>query len=96
MYLHLGKQVAVPFKCVIGIFDLDNASVSKHTRKYLEEAQKNGRIVNVSEELPRSFVICKEAKRDADGKTVVYISQISSQTLLKRAESSNYTDEQIT
>lgn len=88
MYLHLGKQVAVPFQCVIGIFDLDNTSVSKHTRKYLEEAQKEGRVINVSEELPRSFIICKENDR-----TVVYISQISSQTLLKRAESNNYAEE---
>jgi hypothetical protein len=89
MYLHLGKQVAVPFKNVIGIFDLDNSSVSKHTRRYLEEAQKNGRVVNVSEELPRSFIICNE-----EGKTLVYISQISSQTLLKRAESNSYAEEQ--
>jgi len=89
MYLHLGKQVAVPFKNVIGIFDLDNSSVSKHTRRYLEEAQKSGRVVNVSEELPRSFIICNEA-----GNTLVYISQISSQTLLKRAESNSYAEEQ--
>jgi hypothetical protein len=88
MYLHLGKQVAVPFKCVIGIFDLDNASMSRHTRRYLEEAQKDGRVINVSEELPRSFIICREK-----GRTSVFISQISSQTLLKRAESDSFTDE---
>jgi hypothetical protein len=84
MYLHLGKKVVVPFKNVIGIFDLDNTTVSKHTRRYLENAQKSGRVVNVSEELPHSFIVCREGER-----TVVYISQISSQTLLKRAES-NY------
>jgi len=89
MYLHLGKQVAVPFRNVIGIFDLDNSSVSKHTRRYLELAQKEGRIVNVSEELPRSFIVCVEG-----GKTIVYISQISSQTLLKRAESNSYNEDQ--
>lgn len=87
MYLHLGKHVAVPFNCVVGIFDLDNTSISKYTRKYLEVAQRENRIVNVSEELPRSFIVCREKKR-----TTVYISQISSQTLLKRAESNNYTE----
>lgn len=80
MYLHLGGSVSVPFKCILGIFDLDNSTVSKHTRTFLEIAQKSGRVVNVSEDLPRSFVLCNEK-----GVTRVYISQISPQTLFKRS-----------
>ncbi len=72
--------MSVPFKCILGIFDLDNSTVSKHTRTFLEIAQKSGRVVNVSEDLPRSFVLCNEK-----GVTRVYISQISPQTLFKRS-----------
>ncbi|MGI6578082.1 MAG: extracellular matrix regulator RemB [Eubacteriales bacterium] len=86
MYLHLGGQIVVPFSSIIGIFDLDNATVSKHTRKFLEIAQKDGRVVNVSGELPRSFIVCKK-----QGSNYVYISQISSQTLLKRVDENSMT-----
>jgi hypothetical protein len=81
MYLHLGGQVVVPFDSVIGVFDLDTTTTSKNTRKYLERAETEGNIVSVSDELPRSFVVCEEKE-----KTTVYLSQISAQTLLKRTD----------
>lgn len=83
MYLHLGKDTVIKEEDIIGIFDLDTATVSRHTRKYLEKAEKNKQTVTVSYELPKSFVVCSKKKE-----TKIYISQISSVTLLKR--SSNF------
>ncbi|NLX93788.1 MAG: DUF370 domain-containing protein [Clostridiales bacterium] len=80
MYLHLGQDTVVAFDEIIGIFDLDTSTVSKTTRDYLKRAEQSGLVVNVSMELPKSFTVCK----DAQNKTTVYISQISSATLLKR------------
>jgi hypothetical protein len=80
MYLHLGQDTVVTFEEIIGIFDLDTSTVSKITRDYLRRAEQAGKVVNVSAELPKSFTVCKDAK----GKITVYISQISSATLLKR------------
>ena len=82
VYLHLGQSVVIPFRDVIGIFDLDNASYSHLTRQFLRQSEEEGRVYNVSEELPKSFVLC----RDDRGSVRVYISQLSSATLLKRAE----------
>ncbi|MCL2366462.1 MAG: DUF370 domain-containing protein [Oscillospiraceae bacterium] len=82
MYLHLGQNVVVSESDVIGIFDLDNTTGSHITRKFLSDAQKDGRVVSVSEELPRSFVVC-----GTDGLIRIYLSQLSSQTLMKRSES---------
>lgn len=84
MYLHLGQDTVVLHSDIIGIFDLDTTTVSKVTRDYLAKAQKDGKVVNVSLELPKSFVLCKEK----DGTQKVYISQLSSATLLKRADES--------
>jgi len=81
MYLHLGRDVEVPFSEIVGIFDLDTVSVSKRTRSFLSSAEKKKQVVNVSDDIPKSCVICS-----AGGKTRVYISQISSATLKKRAE----------
>ena len=79
MYLHLGEKTVVQTDSIIGIFDLDNTTVSKNTRDYLAHAQKNGRVINVSQELPRSFVICR-----TNGEITVYISQLSPNTLYRR------------
>ncbi len=84
MYLHLGSNVVIMKKNIVGIFDMDTTTVSKHTRNYLTLAEKSGRVVNVSYELPKSFVVSVE-----NGNVVVYISQLSSQTLLKRYLSGN-------
>ena len=57
MYLHLGQDTVVTVETVIGIFDIDECTVSKKTRDYLTAAEKNGNVVNVSYELPKSFVV---------------------------------------
>ena len=80
MYLHLGQNTVIKISEVIGIFDMETSTISKSTRDYLGDAQKHGRIVNVSMEMPKSFVVCC----DKNNKLTVYITQISSSTLLKR------------
>ena len=81
MYLHLGQNTVVDTEQLLGVFDLDNSTVSKHTRDFLARAQKEGRVVNVSMELPKSFIVCEE-----NGRETVYISQISTATLLRRSQ----------
>lgn len=81
MYLHLGSDVVIMKSSIIGIFDLDTSTISKNTRNYLAIAEKEGRVVTVSYELPRSFVAAVD-----NGIVTIYISQLSSQTLLKRFE----------
>ena len=79
MYLHLGAGAVVRSESIVGVFDLDNTSQSHLTRKYLTAAEKNGQVINVAEDIPKSFVVCK----DESGMRV-YLSQMSTQTLLKR------------
>ena len=40
MYLHLGGDVVVRSSDIIGIFDIENTSVSKLTKEYLGEQEK--------------------------------------------------------
>lgn len=80
MYLHVGLDRVIKFEQIIGIFDLDTSTVSKATRDYLSSAEKMGEVENVCNDLPKSFIVCI----DDEGKRKVYISQLSSQTLLKR------------
>ena len=86
MYLHIGQNVIIPFRDVVGLFDLDNTSASRLTRSFLERAEKEGRLVNVSDDLPRSFVLCS----GQEGPPVVYLCQLSTAALLRRAESNSF------
>ncbi|QEY35203.1 DUF370 domain-containing protein [Caproiciproducens galactitolivorans] len=80
MYLHLGQDTVIKVSDIVGIFDIETSTISNTTRDYLSAAQKAGRVVNVSMEMPKSFVLC----RDKNNRVNVYITQISSVTLLKR------------
>lgn len=82
MYLHLGGAVVVPDRTVVGIFDLDNTTASRATRDFLARAERDGQIVSIGDDLPRSFLLCREG-----GEVTVYLSQLSSATLLRRLES---------
>jgi hypothetical protein len=79
LYLYLGQDTVINTSEIVGIFDIENTSLSKETKKYLATAQKNGHVREVSYELPKSYVVC-----EIDGAHTVYLSQISPGTLEKR------------
>ena len=79
MYLSLGSDMAVRDTSILGIFDLDNTTCSKHTRAFLRQAEEIGQVVAAGEDLPKSFLLTSEY-----GMTRVYLSQFNPATLEKR------------
>ena len=86
MYLHLGQNEIVADRSVIGIFDLDKCSMSKRTRDYLSAAEDEGVVLDVSGDLPKSFVVCDHPYH----RQIVYLSQLNPSTLKNRAESQKF------
>ena len=80
MYLYLGQECVVCTKDIIGIFDLDNTTVSKITRDMLHKAEQNGEVVTIMGDLPKSYVVCSE-KKDTQN---IYISPVTPTTLTRR------------
>ena len=80
-YLHLGKGAVVRDDEIVGIFDLDITSQSHLTRKFLSASEKAGEVETVSEDLPKSFLVC-----EGGGKRRLILSPMNTATLLKRAE----------
>ena len=78
MYLHLGQNTVITTREIVGFFDMDNTTVSKTTRDYLSQAEKNGRVKYVSYDLPKSFIVTKDQ--------TVYISPVSVATLMGRTQ----------
>ncbi len=80
MFLNIGKSVVIPEEEIIGIFDLDSSSQSRITRDFLSSSEKNGKIMNAAEDIPNSFLLVKEKKKQ------VYLAQSTSKTLAKRID----------
>ena len=81
MFLHLGENVVVPIKDVIGIFDLQSTKYSSDTNQFLRLAEEDGFVERITKENPKSFVIA-----EVDKKSKIFLSPISSTTLTKRTD----------
>ena len=81
MYLHVGQNTVIRTGEIIGIFDMETSTLSQTTRQVLARAEKEGKVVNVSMEMPKSFLLCQNEK----GEMTCEITQISTATLLKRS-----------
>ena len=83
MYLHLGQNEIIAKRQIIGIFDLDKCSYEKRTREYLAKAEREGIVLDISGQLPKSFVVCDHPYHEQ----IVYLCQLNPATLEKRARS---------
>ena len=79
-YLHLGGDVVVRTRDVVGIFDMEKTTESAISRRFLADAEKGGRVYTVSYELPKAYVVTAEE----DGSETVYVTQVSAATLRRR------------
>ena len=83
MYLHIGQNELLPERRIIGIFDLDKASYGRRAMEFLTRAEKEGIVLDISGDIPKSFVVCDHPYHPQ----IIYLSQLSSTTLQRRAES---------
>ena len=77
LYLNISQSISVPTENIIGIFDMDNSTVSPDTRSFLRISQSEKRLLSDVRDIPKSFVVTAYK---------VYLSQLSSHTLEGRGE----------
>lgn len=77
MYLHLGEDVIIPKGDIIGVFDYTNSFQSLISKEFIELARSEDKIrqIGIKEKI-KTFIITDEE---------IYLSPISSNTLLKRS-----------
>ena len=78
VFLQIGNDRMVRKSAIIGIFDMDNTSVSKRTKTFLKKAQQEGMVISC-DDLPKSFVLTSEY-----GMIRIYLTSLSASTLEKR------------
>lgn len=76
--MQIGNDRMVRKSAIIGIFDMDNTSVSKRTKVFLKKAQEEGMVISC-DDLPKSYILTREYGMDR-----VYESVFSAATLEKR------------
>ncbi len=77
LFLYLGGDISVRSDDVVGIFDIEECSVSRVTAEYLNSCQKKGIVEYVSEDMPKSFIVTADK---------TYISNVSHNTINKRSK----------
>lgn len=77
MYVNIGADKFIFCDDIIGVFDLENTTTSRITRKFLKKSEKDNKSENAVTDIPHSFVLTKDK---------VYIAQSSSQTIKKRID----------
>ena len=82
MYLHAGNNKIIRKKSIIGIFDMDNATLGADTRKFLKTVQSEGLLEVSKEDIPKSFILYDKNKEQ----TEVCISKLSSFSIASRAK----------
>lgn len=75
--MYLGGDITVRSDDVVGIFDIEECSVSRVTAEFLNSCQKKGIIENVSEDMPKSFIVAVDK---------TYISNVSHSTICRRGK----------
>jgi len=81
MILHLGGDTVVPMDEIIAIIDMQTVSQADTNREFIQIAEEEGFVKNISDDPPKSFVLA-----EVDKKTVLFMSPISVATLLKRCK----------
>ena len=83
MFLHVGNHKNIRIRDVIGIFDMDQATLSSITRKFLTEKQKQLLCEIAAVEIPKSFILFEE-----NGLYKICFSPLSSASLRGRMSGS--------
>ncbi len=63
MKLYLNEKTAVTKADIVGIFDLDTATVSRDTRSFLREKEKEGAVLVTATDIPVSFIVSKDTNK---------------------------------
>ena len=89
MYLHIGNGKSVRKDKIIGIFDLDTATVAKSGKDFINKMEKEGKVEYDDFDLPRSYILIDDGKGSR-----VKLSRISTQGLKLRAETKHHYEEE--
>lgn len=80
-YINIAGDVIINSNTILGVFDIDKTTVFKVNRNYLANEEKNGNILSVVDDIPKSYIVCFDKEKNSNK---VYLSPLLPNTILKR------------
>lgn len=80
MYVHIGKDVVINSDDIIAILDIESLEKKKNLEEVLQNLKISDNIIDVSEKNKKSLIVLEK-----NNKVLGYITNISSNTIAKRA-----------
>lgn len=71
-YINVGGVQILEKEKILGIFDLDTASTKTDTKRFLSKCENEGHLILVGNDIPKSFVLTAEGRKE-----YVYMTQLS-------------------
>ncbi len=81
MFISTENGISIKKSDIIGIFNMDTATVSSVTRDFLVQAEKERKIVYSTKRVPESFILSDNGLQEN-----VYMSGFESETVVKRVK----------
>ncbi|MBO5981841.1 MAG: DUF370 domain-containing protein [Clostridia bacterium] len=81
MFVNLENDISIKKSEIIGIFNMDTATVSPVTKEFLSFAEKERKIIYAGKRMPESFILSDNGISES-----VYISSFLAGTLVNRTE----------
>ncbi len=78
MYIDIGTDYLIKKDDIVGIFDLDNTTINKQTRDFLNKKEQEKKTEYVINDIPKSFILMNDGK--------VFIVELMPSVLKKRLE----------
>ena len=76
MYIHIGGDKSLTDDEIVGVFDIESTTVSYNSREFLNKAQKSNNIINISDDLPKTFIVTNDKN--------VYLCPVATSTIKRR------------
>lgn len=83
MKLYLNDLYAIEKSDIVGIFDMDTATVAPETRELLRRGEREGRCAVATADIPVSFAVTADKKN----KIFIYFTRNAPKVLRRRVES---------
>ena len=79
MYLHIGNDIMLHNKDILGIFNLKYIKNTKEYKSMYKDLDINGNIINISEDMEKAFILV-EKNKDIKG----IVTKVGVGTIMKR------------
>lgn len=80
MYVHIGKDIVINSENIVAILDIESLQKNKNLQEVLQKLKISGKIIEITDKSRKSLIIINKDKENK-----VYLSNISSTTIGKRA-----------